>query len=87
MTNIDEARALAIAQQHLRDDHAIEQDLEDYEIELETGGMGHTLFGLNERCWLITFTFSSDSGFLPNFESEYMAVYVDAENGEVTWIP
>jgi hypothetical protein len=88
MTQITESRALEIGRQLVLDEHDIgEDELNDLEIRLEQGGMGHTLFDLNETYWLVTFNFGKGDTFLSPFEPDYLVVFVDAVTGDSVWIP
>ena len=89
---VKESEALAIAKQF-----AIEENREsklsivdgEYEVGFEKDGFGHTVLGLDENYWSITFMLeSTESGIkLFDSDSEYFIVLVGAQSGEPHWLP
>ncbi len=59
---------------------------ETYTVEFEIGGMGETVMGLNEKCWLFVFPQSEEEVADSRF-SDDVTVVVDAITGEAYWIP
>ena len=79
---------MKIGQRLLQEEHVIDDDeLNEYEIKLEQDGIADTLFGLNEPYWSITFMLGKQDSALGSFDSGYLVVFVDAENGEPVWVP
>ncbi|GMR08584.1 MAG: hypothetical protein BMS9Abin26_1589 [Gammaproteobacteria bacterium] len=87
---IKESEALAIAKQFVMDEYQeskLSINYEEYMISLETDGYGHTVLGLNESYWSVTFMLKSTEQDQILFDPDYIIVLVGAQSGEPNWFP
>lgn len=87
---IKESEALTIAKQFTLEEYK-ESKLSivdgECEISFEKDGFGHTVLGLSEDYWSITFMLKSAEQNIFDSGSEYFIVLVGAESGEPHWLP
>ena len=89
---IEQSEAIAIAKKF-----SIEENGESnltiadgkYEVSFEEDGYGHSVLGLNESYWSITFMLEKAENNTSIFDSdsEYFIVLVGASSGEPHWLP
>ncbi len=87
---IKKSEALAIAKQFVMEEYKeskLSINYEGYKISLEKGGFGHTVLGLNESYWSVTFMLNSHGQYINVFAPDYIIILVDAQSGEPNWFP
>ena len=87
---IEELEALAIATRFVTKEYKESSFFivdGEYKISFEKDGFGHTVLGLVESYWSVTFTMKSSAPNTFDSGSEYFIVLVGAESGEPHWLP
>jgi len=86
---IKEPEALKIAKQFTLEEYK-ESKLSidgEHKISFERDGFGHTVLGLKESYWEITFILKNTEQNTLDSGSEYFIVLVGAESGQPHWLP
>ena len=61
--------------------------LNDANITLEVGGIGHSVLGLNECYWSVLFSLGSEDPNVAVVDPDHVIILVDSESGKAVWLP